>query len=516
MFLSLEYRTSPPENIYMGVVIRQSFWASIITYAGVVIGYVNSLLLLPYFLDTERYGLMRLIQTNGSLLIPLAIVGMNGAFSKFYPKFKNDEALTRRIISFQFVVVLLGSLILTGLILIFRSSIENLYSEKSSLYNDYFYAAIVIFVSQSLFNYFISYAWSRYNIILTNFLHEIFLRLLSTIIIIAFGYQFISFSSLVLFISLSYVVTTLVLLGYLVIKYKLYFDWSFYRIEKEWMVQFFQFGSYIMIVTSSASILLNISYPITASLIGLEANGILTISVYIGTIVELPKRAITQIITPIIAQDFSDQNNLSLKSNYQKSSINLGLIGMLLTLGITLNLDSLFLMIPKGEIYASGFWLIVIICLSRLINMLGGVSPEIVTFSPFHRLNYLLSPLSALLITGLSLLLIPEIGILGAAISTLITVIISQIIRQWIIYWKLNIALYNRNHLKLLITGTATFVCIVLIPNFNHPIVDITLRSTCITVLFIGLTYVWKVSTEINQVIDQVIHKTVSFILRRR
>lgn len=485
----------------MGVVIKQSFWASLITYAGVIIGYVNSLILLPYFLDKEHFGLVRLVQSNGMMLIPLAIIGMNGAFTKFYPQFKENEKLVSRIISLHFVIVLLGSVFFTSLILIFRGPIEALFTEKSSLYNDYFYAAIVIFISQSIFNYFISYTWSKQNIILTNFLNEIFLRLFSTVLICLYGFGFMSFSMLVFLICISYVITTLVLLFYLFWKYRLSFDWKFYQIEREWIDKSFKFGSYTLIVTASASILMNIGYSITASLIGLEASGILTISVYIGTIVELPKRAVMQIISPIITQDFNDKNHKGLERNYQKASINLGILGTLLSLGIVLNLDSLFALMPAGEAYSVGYWLIVIICISKLLNMIGGVSPEIFTYSSFYKLNYLISPLSAAIIIALNLLLIPRVGIIGSGLSSLATVLVTQIIRQTIIYRKLNLIPYNKDHLKLLLVSIVTLGIILALPEISHPIYSIVFKSTMISVIFVGLVFFFNVSQEINQII---------------
>ena len=44
----------------MGIVIRQSIKASIVSYAGAVIGAVSTIFIYPYFLSPELIGLNRI------------------------------------------------------------------------------------------------------------------------------------------------------------------------------------------------------------------------------------------------------------------------------------------------------------------------------------------------------------------------------------------------------------------------------------------------------------------------
>ncbi len=485
----------------MGIVIRQSFWGTLITYVGVAIGYINSLLLLPYFLDSESYGLLRLIQSNGMILIPLAVLGMNGSFIKFYPEFKDSKGLTDRIFSLQLVLIILASLSFTGLIYIFKQEIESFYADESSLYNQYIFASVIIFISQSLYSFFIAFLYSKHNTIFPNFLNEILLRILSTGLICLYGLGFISFPDLILLIALSYIITSLILYIGMLIKYQIIFDFQFYKIEYSWIKKFIKFGGYTMLVTTCTSIVLNISYPLTSSYIGLEANSILAMSIYIGTIIELPGRSMIQIITPILTQNFNNKNIGEIKKIFALASVNMGLIGGLFGIGIITNLDNLFSIIPNGESYHLGAELIIIICFAKFINMIGGISSTAIYYSDFYKINIFITILGAILMVALNVLLIPRYGILGAGWSILITTFVNQVIRYITLYVELKIRPFEKQHLLLLILGALVFLFATYLPSLSNPILDIGFKSIATTLVFVAIAFYLKISAPANEII---------------
>ncbi|MDB5261400.1 MAG: hypothetical protein JWQ14_681, partial [Adhaeribacter sp.] len=69
----------------MGIIKRQGIQNTIISYAGVVIGYVNTVLLLPWILDEEQVGLTRLLLTLAVLYAQFSALGFANAGVKFFP-----------------------------------------------------------------------------------------------------------------------------------------------------------------------------------------------------------------------------------------------------------------------------------------------------------------------------------------------------------------------------------------------------------------------------------------------
>ena len=66
----------------MGVFLKQSFWTSVIIYLGVIIGFINSLILFPKYLSTEEIGLLRQIISAATLLLPLSLQVLLDYFSR--------------------------------------------------------------------------------------------------------------------------------------------------------------------------------------------------------------------------------------------------------------------------------------------------------------------------------------------------------------------------------------------------------------------------------------------------
>ena len=71
----------------MGIVIRQSFWNTIYTYSGLVIGYVNTVLLFPVMLDPEQFGLTRVLISFTLILAQFAQLGIGNTIVRFFPRF---------------------------------------------------------------------------------------------------------------------------------------------------------------------------------------------------------------------------------------------------------------------------------------------------------------------------------------------------------------------------------------------------------------------------------------------
>ena len=88
----------------MGIFLKQSFWTSIIIYLGVLLGFLNSLILFPKFLETEQIGLLRQIISAASLLLPLSAFGISATAIKFYPLYKHKFESKNEFFSIQFIL----------------------------------------------------------------------------------------------------------------------------------------------------------------------------------------------------------------------------------------------------------------------------------------------------------------------------------------------------------------------------------------------------------------------------
>ncbi len=489
----------------MGVVIRQSFWVSALTYAGVALGYVSSLILFPAYLDVDQIGLIRLIQSNGLMLVPIASMGMPSTFVKYFPEFNSSIRLKSSFLFFQLLVIIAGNLIIALIVLLFQEELTSLFAENSAAYLDYIYISAIILISQSLFEQFSAYCRANLNIILPGYFKEVHLRLINVILIVSYGLGLISFHWLILFMSLNYIFTTVLIAVLTFIKYPVIFLVG--TLKTEWLEKIWVFGKYILILGIGNSIILNLGYLLTSTYLGLEANGIFTTCAYIAIIIEMPKRATGQIIAPLYAQFFVDNNIKGIRRLYERSSLNLFLISTLIAIGIVTNLNDLFLLIPKGEVFQTGYYVIILIGLAKVISMATGTSGELLIYSGYRNLNLHVLWTSAILMIILNIALIPLLGINGAALALLLVVAASSLARYLLILAKMKLSPFTKGHLLVLIIGTATYLLFSYLEFSMEPALNIIVRSILTTAFFGFTVYFSNVSEEVNAIIDKLLVK---------
>ena len=401
----------------MGVIIRQSIKASIFSFSGAIIGYINVLWLYPYFLKANQIGLLGLIQSSAYLLATFSQVGMNSTFVKFFPELKHKKGFMGAIL----LIAHFGFIALVILCLVFQSIIISFFTKKSILFIEYFQLALIITYLLVLFQVLEAYCRSILEIGMPTFLRDIGIRTLTTLSIIFYGFQLISFHWLIWSLALIYGLTSLILFLYLKWKKGLQISLNFSFINKEQLQSILNFGFYTLLGAGGTQIILQIDRIMVSGSLGLTDTGIYTIAFFIGTVIELPKRAIAQLSMSLLSQNFKAGDMEAVKKLYAQTSVNQFIIGSLLLLGIWCNLDNVYHFLPNNEIYQKGFYVVLFIGLGKLSDMLFGANGEIIVMSKYYRFNVVAVLSLALLTIVFNQWLILVYGIEGAALASLLT-----------------------------------------------------------------------------------------------
>ena len=198
----------------MGVLLKQSFWSSLIIYLGVLIGFVNSLILFPKYLKTEEIGLLRQIISAATLLLPIAAFGISGTSIKFYPEFSNDVKSKNEFFSLQFFLSFVGFSFVLLLIFIFNQQIINFFSKKSELIIDYFHIIVSILLLLTISTIFESYLKSRMHIILPNFTNGVLNRIFTGCSVLLLSMSIINFHEMIILQIPIYSVGVIILIIY--------------------------------------------------------------------------------------------------------------------------------------------------------------------------------------------------------------------------------------------------------------------------------------------------------------
>jgi O-antigen/teichoic acid export membrane protein len=130
--------------------------------------------------------------------------------------------------------------------------------------------------------------------------------------------------------------------------------------------------------------------------------------------------------------------------------------------------------------------------------MVAGTGSIIIGTSKNYRMQTVFQFILVSLLIITNWLFIPLLGITGAAIATLISKIIVNLIRYIYIFKKYKLQPYNYKFLIVLLIAIISLFMSKFLPEFSNYIIDIIVRSSIMSGLFFLLILFFKVSGEIN------------------
>ncbi|MBN1397935.1 MAG: oligosaccharide flippase family protein [Bacteroidetes bacterium] len=482
----------------MGNVIRRSGYSAILSYLGFFIGYVNMLWLFPYAFSPEEIGLLRLILAVSTLFATLFTFGGSQVATRYFPYFA--DTIQRRSAFFKFIcgIAVAGSVLFLLIFILFHSNIIDIYSKKSPLFVNYLWYLIPITVSLILYGILEAFVIVQKYPIVPTLLKEIYIRALLTVASLAFLVSLISFSGFIKLICILYCITPVIIILYANTKRLVPWSGTIKNIHKKEFKEIAEFGTFIFLGNAGASLLANIDSIVISAYSGLVSTGIYGIALYIAVIIEIPKRSLSQVLIPMVVQANKDYDINTLNTLHKKSSINQFVIGSFIFLVIWLNIDNIFSLIPNGDIYREGIWVVFLIGLAKLFDMLSGINAEIVGTSKYYKIDLLFYSIVSAVGISLNFFLIPVYGIFGAALALLLSAVLLNITRFIFIKVKMNIQPFTYKTLAAILCAIITYIILLFIPHFHNIFIDIVMRTVTITLVFWGLILSLKISEDIS------------------
>ncbi len=238
-----------------------------------------------------------------------------------------------------------------------------------------------------------------------------------------------------------------------------------------------------------------------SNLIGLAGNGIYTTAFYIAIVIEMPRRAIANITTPLISKLFTENKLDEINRLYKQVSINQMMVGSLFLMGILVNLRNVFELIPNSEIYTAGINVVYIVGLAKLLDMTFGMNGEIILMSNYFRYNVLFTSILASIAILSNWFFIQKYGIIGAAFATALTLLVFNLLKLTFIKFKLGLWPFSWKNVILAGITLGSYVIVSRIPFLDNVWMDLFLRSIITIVTFMTPCLLLKISPEINKVV---------------
>jgi O-antigen/teichoic acid export membrane protein len=438
----------------MGKVANQSIQTTIFSYLGVVIGYVNVLWLYPYALDASQLGTFRTIQDLGLLFVPFAQLGVGHGITRFFPQLKSNQSA---FLSYGLVFSLAGFAVVSTIFLGFKTQIIDLFAVNSPEVIDFLGIVLLITLFALLSSILDAYSRSYLKIAVPTLVREVFLRLLTGILVGSYLLKLISFPQVMQGLVAVYGFALLGVLVYLLWLGVLKLDFHWNTFPKGFRTSFIQFSLITFLATAASTLIMKIDSIMVSSMISLEANAIYTIAFSMALVIELPRRAISQVVMPVIADHFAKGNHEEINKLYKQVSNRQLYICLLLFIGIWANLDSVYYFIPNREIYEAGKSVVILIGLGKLFDVVFSVNSEILVFSKHYRFNLIATIGMSILIIGLNFLLIPIYGIEGAAMASVAVMFLFNLVKYLFLKIKLGFDPFSKETLKIIFVGITAF-----------------------------------------------------------
>ena len=484
----------------MGIVLNQSFKNTIITYIGFAIGGINTIYLYPVMLGATFYGLTNYIVSSANVIMPLFAIGMQNTLVKFYSQYQTD-AERSRFLSFTvlFPLLLIIPLLLIGLF--FQDDILYFLSKKNAVVKSYIW--LIPFIALCMAYFEIFYAWLRVHMhsVFGNFIKEVALRLVSLFLLIGVYYHWITVEGFVYATAVVYLLALLVIMFYAFSVEKPNFQFKMPVNTKAILTYTF----YIILSGSVANLLLDGDKMILNQYMNIENIAFYSVATYIALVISVPSRAMHQIVYPITAKLMHEEKHEEMNILYKKTSINLQLVGGYVMLGIFVNINKLYEMVPPE--YAGGILVVFMIGLSKYFDLILGNNNAIIFNTKYYRTVLFLGVALVVLTVILNMIFIPIYGIIGSAFATLLSITLYSLAKLLFVVKKLNLYPFTNQTLYSMALTLVLFLAFYFWEFPFSPIISIVLKLILMTIVYVYLNYRFVISIEINEVIDNVLKK---------
>lgn len=484
----------------MGIVIKQSIQNTISTYIGFAIGAVNTLFLYTNFLTDEYYGLVGFLLSAATIMTPLMAFGVHNTLIKFYSSYKHIPDRNNFLTFMLYLPLLI--VIPVGIVGYFGyESIVYFLSKENEIIEEYVWSIFLIAIAMAYFE--IYYAWVKVHMqsVLGNFMKEVFHRVFIMLLLFGVYFKWLTVEQFIWSLVLVYFSRLLFMKLYAV---RLKFPSFIFTFPKN-TVSILKYSLMIIIAGSVSLILLDIDKVMIGKYIPIENVAYYNVAIFIAMVIVVPARAMHQITYPLTAQLINSKKWTELKILYQRSSLTLFIISGLIFLLIVLNINQLYLILPED--YRNGLFVVFLISLSKLLDNLLGINNAILYNSDYYRWTIVLGVFLAILTIVLNLVFIPLYGIDGAAIATVISLLLYSLSKIIVVNWKFKMHPFTQK------TGIVFIGIVCLSLSFYfwdfsfHPFINIVLKSLMVSLVYFLFVYKGNLSEDISGLIKVIFEK---------
>jgi O-antigen/teichoic acid export membrane protein len=496
----------------MSQIRRQSIISTGLIYIGIAIGFINTLLFTKNgWFTPDQYGLTRSFFDFSQIIYAFTFLGLTAVMYKFTPYYNaHVKAKENDLLSWVLLLCFLSFLIFVGGFYIFKDFFDRKFNAKSALLVKYSFWLIPFSFSVLFFNILETYCWTLKRTIITNFLKETVLRVLTSGLVFLFILGYINFDLFIKLFSFLFFALAIILFFYLKIKKELNFTLKPSLVTKKFLKKMLIFGSFYFAGVVISSVAAGLDSFTISSLIGQDDLGVYAFSTYLTNIIIIPQRSIISISIPILSESWREKKIDKIKMIYQRSSINMLIASLFFFGNIWLCFDEIVPVLNLNPLYNTGKYVVLLFGIKAIIDMSTGVNGQIIATSNYWKFEFFTGIILLSTIAPLSYILIKKMGIEGAALSNLIAYTIYNLIRMAFLWKKLKILPFTNKTIYVLLVSILLYGMVDLITINLHGWIAIFISTILFSSTFIFATFYFNFSPDFKPVL-QTIKKRLGF-----
>jgi O-antigen/teichoic acid export membrane protein len=358
------------------------------------------------------------------------------------------------------------------------------------------------------------------RIVIPKFIKEIAIRLMLICVYLLYGFQILTQYQFVIAFCAVFAIALLLNLFYMFSLGKVSLKPDVRFIDKKLAQNISYYTLFLIIASFGTTIAPMLNTFIISSKMGLDFNGIFAIALYTTAIIEIPYRSLGAISQPQVSHAIKENDIKTANTLCKNVSFHQLLLGSLVFFFIWINIDAIFDIIPNGDFYRAGKWVVFIMGLSKLFNSAFSIGTTVLNFSKYYYYSLFFSFGLTALSIFLNVEFIPKWGINGAALATLLSYFTYFTFLLALTYYKTKVSPFSSKQLAVVGLILGLFLLnflwnISITPTIMHihapqlllTILDRGLCSLLMACIGGFIIYKFKFSTEIHHLLEIALNK---------
>ncbi len=454
----------------------------VIMYGTLFLGFFNTFFKAKVFTPAE-IGVLSTIVSICLIINIFISFGSNSAIIKFYVSIKSNPKEKSAFLLFVLCLPILMMSIISFILVFGKDTILNYYSEPllTTYYDLIFIYFIFYFFSSTLDMIYRAESLSIIGNFINNFLGKILTTMFLIFVILIMNGEFKYFMTFSAFLPS---ITSIVLLLIFFKRVKLSKP-DLNIINSKFRKKYYTFCSYMFLSQATGRITAWIDKIFIAALLNLASVGIYSVVLSFVGMIKIISKATNMTTGLKISKAWNSNDKTSIKRIYIELA-NLPLvIGLVMLLFIVIWGKDLLLLI--GIEYVAGYLSMIILAVGAVINIASSLSGTIIQYSDKFKYSLLLKGFLLFLAIVTNIVFIPIWGLEGAALATMLTILINNIVKLLMVYKFFKIHPYTKETVKIFFQFLVSLICLLFfIPEgWSYNLIQLGATSLILGVVYI-------------------------------